>query len=195
MLLDTGSWASSTWYSVWVISTPAGVASWLFSLSATAPTIPSSYTYKARVGWIRTDGTANKYPLSFIQTGRRVQYKVVSGSNVENFPLMASGITGSATTPTYTAVAWANFAPSTAGSLNLMANSGNSGATTRSIVSANNATGIVGANANPPPISLTTLAPSGLSQSAWIIPESSNVYCAADDASFRLLMLGWEDNI
>jgi len=68
--LDAGALAISTWYSVWVIWNGVTTAG-LLSLSATAPTLPAGYTHKARVGWIRTDGTANKYPLGFKQYGRK----------------------------------------------------------------------------------------------------------------------------
>lgn len=36
------------------------------------PVLPGGYTSKARVGMILTDGTANKYPLGFSQSGRAV---------------------------------------------------------------------------------------------------------------------------
>lgn len=91
--LDAGVLAASTWYSVWVIWNGAAVAG-LLSLSANAPTMPSGYTHKARVGWIRTDGTANKYPLSFTQFAKRVQYKIAAGSNLTALPAIASGAVG-----------------------------------------------------------------------------------------------------
>ena len=51
--LDTGSLATN-WYSVWVIYNPTTTTvAGLLSLSATAPTLPSGYTFKARVGWVR----------------------------------------------------------------------------------------------------------------------------------------------
>lgn len=58
--LDTGAPANNTWYAVHVITNAAGslVAS-LYSLSATAPTMPGSYTLFRRVGWVRRDGSGN----------------------------------------------------------------------------------------------------------------------------------------
>lgn len=56
--LDTGSVANNTWCSVWVIYNGVTTAG-LFSLHATAPTMPSGYTKKRRVGWVLTDGSAN----------------------------------------------------------------------------------------------------------------------------------------
>ncbi|MFC3939633.1 hypothetical protein CCU68_18785 [Pseudomonas gingeri NCPPB 3146 = LMG 5327] len=108
--LDTGALAASTWYSLWVIWNGT-VTSGLLSLSATSPTLPSGYTHKARVGWIRTDATSSKYPLSFTQVGRRVQYKVTTGSNVASLPVMASA-TGNLAA--WSAVAVGNYLPPTA---------------------------------------------------------------------------------
>lgn len=58
--LDTGSESGSTWYHLWVIyninsSTTAG----LMSESATAPTLPSGYTYQGYVGAIYNDSSSD----------------------------------------------------------------------------------------------------------------------------------------
>jgi len=50
--LDTGTLAANTWYYKWVINNGTTTAA-LASLSATAPTMPSGYTYKARHAHIR----------------------------------------------------------------------------------------------------------------------------------------------
>ena len=64
--LDTGSEATSTWYAVYVVSGTSGVGG-LLSTSETAPTMPSGFTYKRRVGWAynHSDGDIQ----NFIQTG------------------------------------------------------------------------------------------------------------------------------
>jgi len=51
----------STWYYLWLIARPdTGVVCAVFSESKTAPTMPSNYTYKRRIGAIyRTAGGAN----------------------------------------------------------------------------------------------------------------------------------------
>lgn len=58
--LDTGTEATSTWYSVWVICDDDGssVAS-LLSTSATAPTMPTGYTKKRRIGWVYNDDSGD----------------------------------------------------------------------------------------------------------------------------------------
>ena len=105
--LDTGTLAASTWYAVWVISNGSTTAG-LVSLSSTAPTMPSGYTFKARVGWIRTDGTANKFPLPFLQAGEVVEFQPASGTNLTAHVDVASGNASNA------AVSLANFMPPTA---------------------------------------------------------------------------------
>lgn len=57
--LDTGARAASTWYHVFVISDSTGATvDVLFSLSATAPTMPSGYTLFRRVGSFYTTASA-----------------------------------------------------------------------------------------------------------------------------------------
>jgi hypothetical protein len=57
--LDTGSKANSTLYYLYVINGGSGTDA-LFSVSATAPTLPTGYnTFFQRVGWVMTDGSGN----------------------------------------------------------------------------------------------------------------------------------------
>src|SRR5438045_63638 len=66
--LDTGAVANSTWYHLFVIErTDTGVVDELCSTSATAPTMPTSYTKKRRIGSFKTDGSA--HVLGFTQYG------------------------------------------------------------------------------------------------------------------------------
>lgn len=66
--MDTSSIAVSTSYHVHLIQRPdTGVVDVLFSLSATAPTMPANYTLFRRVGSMLTDGSAQW--RKFIQTG------------------------------------------------------------------------------------------------------------------------------
>lgn len=58
--IDTGTIANTTWYHVYLIErTDTGVVDVLFSLSATSPTLPSSYTLFRRIGSMLTDGSAH----------------------------------------------------------------------------------------------------------------------------------------
>ncbi|HYN39569.1 MAG TPA: hypothetical protein VES39_09980, partial [Rhodospirillales bacterium] len=70
--IDTGSKATSTWYSLWLIGKADGTVDALFSVEATAPTMPSGYVYKRRLGWVLTDGSGNI--VAFTQAGDRFRW-------------------------------------------------------------------------------------------------------------------------
>src|SRR5579872_1429376 len=58
--LDSGTVAASTWYHVFVIErTDTGAVDELCSTSATAPTFPTSYTKKRRIGSFKTDASSH----------------------------------------------------------------------------------------------------------------------------------------
>jgi hypothetical protein len=58
--LDTGTIANLTWYHVFLIQRPdTGVVDVLISLSATAPTLPASYTLFRRIGTMLTTSSGN----------------------------------------------------------------------------------------------------------------------------------------
>ena len=64
--LDTGSEANSTWYHIFRIVKEDDTASIIFSTSATAPTMPSGYTYKAYVGAVYNDSSGDIVDLEQI---------------------------------------------------------------------------------------------------------------------------------
>lgn len=65
--LDTGAIAANTWYHVHAISKALGASpDVLISLSATAPTMPATFTLSRRIGSIFTDATPNI--IGFTQT-------------------------------------------------------------------------------------------------------------------------------
>lgn len=66
--LDTGSIANGT-YHLWLIKRPdTGVVDVLFSISATAPTMPTNYTLKRRIGSVLRESGAL---VAFVQDGDR----------------------------------------------------------------------------------------------------------------------------
>jgi len=68
--LDTGVESADAWYYLWAIYNPTtATVAGLISTSATAPTMPSGYTYKALVGAVRN--TSSNF-IKFYQTGKRV---------------------------------------------------------------------------------------------------------------------------
>ena len=73
--LDTGTIAASTWYHVHLIrKTSDGALDALLSLSATAPTMPSGYVARRRIGSIRTNASSQINP--FTQFGDHFQWSV-----------------------------------------------------------------------------------------------------------------------
>ena len=108
------SLAASTWYYFYLIYNPAtGDTSSLASLSASSPTLPSGYTHYRRMGALRTDATANKYPLRMAWSDSNAEYRPYNtGSNLTDFPLIQSGVLGTTgSTPTMTAVSVTDFFP------------------------------------------------------------------------------------
>ena len=84
--LDTGSEASSTFYFGWVIAKADGTVAGLLSTSATAPTMPSGYTFKALATCVRNDGSSNF--LKYRQFGNKVHYE--AQNNVLNSGLVST---------------------------------------------------------------------------------------------------------
>ena len=179
--LDTGAIAASTWYAVWVIYNGTTVAGML-SISSTAPTMPSGYTYKGRIGWVRTDGSANL--LRTIQYGTRAQY-ITSSSG---YPLMASGSTSS----TWSAISTANYAPSTAAGIVVGFQRGSTLGTI----------GVHPNNAVPTAGNLATLwlgsngnfdAPTNMQ--GLLLLETTNIYWLSNASLTYLYAQGWVDNV
>lgn len=77
--LDSGSaLVANTWYHLFQIGrTDTGVVDFLLSASATAPTMPTNYTKKRRLGAIRTDASAHIMP--FVQNGDEFIWGVEQG--------------------------------------------------------------------------------------------------------------------
>lgn len=193
--LDTGTLAASTWYSVWRIAQPGGTKSWLISLSATAPTMPSGYTLKTRIGWIRTDGTANKYPLSFLQYGRSVQYQISVGSNVTAMPQFAGGTNGTfdLLTPTWAQINVTGVVPSTASQISV--HLGATSASGNSMCVAPNGAYNGPQSTNPPPLTTVNIGNTVSTPVTGHMLLQFNYIFTAMGPNCLLLCAGWEDNL
>lgn len=111
------SLAASTWYYTYFIYNPTtGDVAALASLSANSPTLPTGYTYFRRMGALRTDATANKYPLRMAWSDDSAEYRPYNtGSNLTDWPTIQTGALGTVGgTPTFSAVAVTSFFPPTA---------------------------------------------------------------------------------
>lgn len=192
--LDAGVSAINTWYSAWVIWNSTTIAG-LFSLSATAPIMPSGYTHKARVGWVRSDSTANKFPLAFKQEGADVQFAVASATNVLNLPVVASGVAGNVSTPTWTPISLSSFIAPTAarvrGSLYQSVISANAAA----ILAPNGNYGAIGSATNPPPLVTNGSGAATMSVPFDFLVESNSIYWASNNASILVSIIGWRDKL
>ncbi|MET3485350.1 hypothetical protein [Methylobacterium sp. 1973] len=192
--LDTGTLAASTWYAIHAIAKADGTFAGLLSLSATAPTLPSGYTYAARASWARTDASKNLIPI--VQTGRVARYKVDGG---HTYPVVVSGSVGDVTNPTFQAVAVSGFAPSTAIG-GLFATYASAGSNTIALLAPNSSYGGYNqgqsSGAPPPPINSNNGAnsASGSTGQQTMHFEGANV-SAACQANAGIVCLGWDDNL
>lgn len=117
--LDIGVLEPSRWYSIWMIEAPGVAFALLASLSDTDPVMPPGYTGKARLGYARTDGTANRFILPFIQMGKKAQYTPGVSGNLLNFPVITAGIQGAVSPLTLTPVSVAAHVPPGASSISM----------------------------------------------------------------------------
>jgi hypothetical protein len=197
--LDTGTIAASTWYHIWVIDNGSAGAV-LGSLSATAPTMPNGYSYKCRLGAVRTDGSSNL--LRTTQLGNHTQYTVTTGTNVPALPAMASGTAGtySATVPSYAAVAVGSFVPPTATRINLVVTGAWKGGASSAIQLApnNNYAGLQNASGNVPFFDSNGNSGVTVTNSVFSLEmmlESTNIYWTSNGAGGALLAAGWTDKV
>lgn len=175
--LDTGSFASSTWYYVFAIFNKTTATSGIiFSLSATSPTLPSGYNHFMRIGSFYSD-TSSKI-RGFQQYGDLIAYKV--GSNLTSLPVINSGATGNVSTGTYTSISISSVAPPTAASLIVLGST--TSPTNSEILIAPNGNYGSDTSSNSPLIKTYTLT-GGISE---IILESTNIYIASQSSTVAL---------
>lgn len=192
--LDTGSIAASTLYYVFVIyNTTTATAALLFSLSNTSPTLPSGYTYFARVGHIRTDST-NKYPLRFVQSGETWVYAPLAGTNVTEYPGMVAGAQGTWTSATYTPVAVLlnTFIPPTAKKITFLMYNGGAG---NAMAAGVNATGGGWDSSTCPQFHNLVSGSAVLAMVCTAALETNYLHVAAVGASVIYRCIGCEDNL
>lgn len=116
--LDTSTEANSTWYYIWVIAKEDDTKAVLLSTSATAPTMPTGYTYKGLVGAAYNDSGGNF--LEFNQRNHAVAVEFVT-------------VVSSGTATTSTSFSIAAAVPSIATSCSLQMNCTNTSAASRVI--------------------------------------------------------------
>ncbi|CAH0177810.1 hypothetical protein SRABI123_01361 [Pseudomonas sp. Bi123] len=191
--IDVGAIAASTWFGVFVIwndatSTAAGLLSLSFN-----PVLPAGFTYAALVGWVFTDATANKFPLSQIKKDKRVSWKVAAGSNVPAQRRMANGAAGNPSTPTWVAVAATAYVSPTANSIKVSLVNYTANA---ACVAPNAGYGGCSDYLNPPPLASFFIGGSGgahAKNTGDLLLESASIYWASINEN--LYCLGYEDSV
>ncbi len=197
--LDAGTVANSTWYAVWGIGNSSGTFAVLLSTSATSPTLPSGYTFRHRLGWVRTNGSA--LLLRTIQRGRRARYQVVTGSTTTTFPLFNSNsAVGNPSTPTWVSTDISAHVPSTAVAVTVLLRASTSGGSgyRAIIVAPSSAYGALGAT-NPPPASSAandtgSLGIVGGYTSHDIQFETAQTLFVAANTTCYAAIYGWDDD-
>lgn len=206
--LDTGSVAASTWYFHWVIFSPTtNTASCLDSISSTTPTMPSGYTFKARVGANQTDASANKCFARVQQYGRIAHYVAVgtvagcsatTGFGAQSFLIGNAGTigTGSVTLVAKQVTGNGFPAPATASRVNVLGSTTyNAGAGTGIQVAPSQAysgasNGPAGSNGLPWGWTDQTTV-----NIQWFILESNSLSVAANGSANNFTgVADWEDN-
>lgn len=187
--LDTGSLAASTWYHEWIISNGTTVAG-LMSLSDTAPTMPGGYTYKLRVGSIRTNASSQFWRKN--QRGSRAALRVASGTTLTTYPSMIAGNSGNPATFTWTAVAVANFVTPTAKEISGILTATQSTGATAVVASPNDGHG----SAPYPACSVSGGDANNLYMPFTFALESANIYYASSNGgASSMACTGWTDTV
>lgn len=191
----TGSNTSANLF-VWVIGNPTtNTIAALVSRSATAPTMPSGYTFKARVSATFTNGSTQL--LRTLQYGNRAHY-VVSGSVTTALPIAASGTS----VAMGTSLSLSGLVPTTAAAVRVILFCG-MGAGAYAQVAPNSSYYTGGAYQTtptaPPPISASINnggTAVGTSVYGEIGLESMNLYWGCNSTGNSLVeVYGWVDNI
>lgn len=195
--IDTGTFSASTWYYAWVVDNGIA-ATGLGSISATAPTMPSGYSYKCRLGATQTDGSGNFFRMR--QNGRKAQWVVTAATNTLSCWAIANGAQGTVNT-TANPASWASLtvtgntraAPSTASAISITAQTQyNNNAAQQAWVAPNGSYG--GPNSiNPPPLAIG--AANSNTVSAEIVLEATTIAGIGGGAGSGFWSCGYTDGV
>jgi hypothetical protein len=196
--LDTGTIASGTWYFIFAIS-DGSTHGTLASTSATAPTMPSGYTYKARIGAVVT-ASGSAQLMGTWQFGRETQY-VVGLAQTSSVPVIANGSAGtySGTSPTLAAVSVSSFVPSTASKICLIGDTSYHGNLSSILIAPSTSWG--GTNNGPTGTNNTGWplwgngGGSRISQKIEMMLEDTTVAWASSGTGGVISCFGWVDNL
>lgn len=197
--LDTGSIATSTWYYAFIIYNPTSkTTASLISLSSSAPTLPSGYTFALRVGALMNASSGGYWRT--IQYGRRAT--IVIGTNPTATPILVSGVvgTGSQTSPVYATRTLGSFVPPTASAVSAILSTNYQGGSSATVLVAPNAAyggtnnGPTGSNGITPPL-FAALTSSALTITGLIVLQTQALFVASSASGGAVAIDGWEDNL
>lgn len=146
--LDTGSVATGTTYSIWLIDNGTAPAC-LLHAGFTSPTLPSGYSYQLWVGAISTDAVGGGNFYRFIQIGQYFEFTPILSTNTASYPTIASGVVGTLgpqDMSPFTVLGVAQLAPSVATRVRVQL----SNTSYYSMVGPNNSYGQINTNAQAP---------------------------------------------
>jgi len=188
-----GALGVSQWLAFFIIYNPttAAIAA-LCSHSATAPTLPAGYTFFRYVGSVWLDASGNL--MRVIQRGPHAQNQVTAGTNTAALPIMASGVQGSPTAPTWVAVSLASYVPPSATKIDVVIAMG-AVSNAAGMAAPNAAYGAYESTTNPPPLvnAIGTSGGASVIEGALVI-EGASIYVASN-STIAFAVRGWEDNI
>lgn len=198
--LDTGSLAANTEYHIWLIAKSDGtLPGSLLSLSPTAPTMPTGYTYKCRIGCFITGGASTF--LRIRQVGKRAQYVVTAGSTTAapvafttsnvgstKTALTAAGTTGSGN---------AGKIPSTASHIKVVTSTNTASGAYMYVYPSNDAGYVHGTLNSMYGGYLVNANNDNAAVQVEVLLESANIYYTANNGTTTsgLVCLGWTDRV
>jgi hypothetical protein len=192
--LDTGTVAANTPYFIWLISNGTTVAAIAKASAASTPTLPSGYTYRKLVGWVRTGSGAVLYQSK--QRGADFGYLINDGGlQPIRPPQLAAGAAGtfSLTSPTLDAVSWADYGPVDASLIRIgvasFAGAPSSVLAAPSIDYGGSQNGPSGSNGLVWPVYIDSNA--AMSISVEFVPKNSNIAWASSGGGARLVFHGF----
>jgi hypothetical protein len=188
--MDGEAPGTSAWIYEYLIDNGTAPAA-LGSLSSSAPTLPTGYTYSCRVGAVRIDSSGNL--MQMWQRGNDGQYIVTGSTNTATMPQMASGVSGDVTVPTWTAVAVGAFIPPTATSIQVVLSV--VGSAHIAMAAPSNAYGVATSTTNPPPLVVSTGDTGGHAVAEEWMLQNTNVYYASNTATSSFYCLGYRDSV
>ncbi len=199
--LDTSSLAAGNWYFMFVIFNPStNATSCLGSLQSSigSVTLPSGYTFAARVGgnsYLTRNAITGFYRI--VQYGRHATIIVATSTPTNNLPNLAVGSEGSISVPTWVAKPIAGIQiPVTASRVDLVMSTPIGTGTSLIMAAPNNGYGAYSSTTNPAPC--VTGAPNGVGNSqicSFNIEGSGDIYTANNNNNALLQVAGWEDNL